>query len=237
MRGSSQAARRFYDMFSKGPKIDMRTVEAELAKLFTNMWSYTTRALANEFMVYADEYGANAHRVIDAVKHGTDQWNIPRPGPNVSGPCLYKDGWMLSTPALVNGLVNTAFRVNESMPMFIVKKLDEAKPLGKRVAILGMTFKADSDDVRESLSFKLKKVLEMRGYEPVCIEPNVPGFADMTALSAVHAVIHMTPHSIWRSFEDVQRYVGKRECLYIDLWGYWGRLSGYPSPWVGKVAE
>lgn len=209
----------------------MTPVEAEMGKLMTNMYRYVQFALANEFYLLADRHGANIFKIIDACNHDYPRLNLPGPGPNVGGPCLYKDGWFLIDGVPFNELIGTAFRINESMPAQILRRLQEHGPM-RRVAVLGMTFKAGSDDTRNSLSYKLCHHLENAAIDVVRIDPHVPAYADEADLAGVDAVVLMTPHPEFQDLPDLLRRVGRPDCLIADLWGFWSTMryrseSGY----------
>jgi len=197
----------------------MTPTEAEIGKLITNMARYVEFALTNEFYLIADQFGVNINKIIDACNYHYPRLNIPRPGPNVGGPCLYKDGWFLLERFPFHGIISTAFRVNEGMTMQIALKLRQV-PHIKKVAILGLTYKAGSDDVRNSLSFKLKKQLE-HIYDLVLVDPYLKDYEDMKRIKGSDAVVLMTPHEEFSDLKKLMSLVANDECLYVDIWGFW----------------
>jgi len=235
---SYQLAEEFFSSFFQDKCFRMTPIEAELGKLITNMARYVNFALANEFYLIAESFGANIHRVIDACNYHYPRLNLPVPGPNVGGPCLYKDGWFLLERIPFSEMISTAFRINEGMPMQIASKLGQF-PQIKKVTILGMTFKAGSDDIRNSLSFKLKKQLERNDYELVLVDPFLEDYRDMERIKGSNAVVLMTPHGEFGDFESIMNLVASDECLYVDIWGFWEKMkyksrSGY---FFGKEAR
>jgi len=214
---------RFFDTFSRANQHYMKPVEAEIGKLITNMTRYVSFALANEFHMIAGLHDANINKVIDACNDDYPRLNLPGPGPNVGGPCLFKDGWFLIEKVPFNDLIVTSFRINEGMPAQIVAKLDEDE-LIESVAILGMAFKANSDDTRNSVSFKLKKQLEFRGYDVRCVDPHVPGYEDWTVLKGVDALVLMTPHKEFSDLARVMQQAENPEALVVDIWGFWDEM-------------
>ncbi|MFM8856553.1 MAG: nucleotide sugar dehydrogenase, partial [Actinomycetota bacterium] len=133
--------------------------EAELAKLFTNTWRYIKFAAANQFYMIANDYGVDFHRVRHAIT-----FDYPRaldmPGPGfAAGPCLFKDTMQLA--AFNNNnftLGHASMMVNEGLPLYMVSRMEQRWDLSTlRVGILGMAFKSESDDIRSSLSYKLKR--------------------------------------------------------------------------------
>jgi UDP-N-acetyl-D-mannosaminuronic acid dehydrogenase len=188
------------------------------------MTRYLNFAVANEYHLIAETFGVNINKIIDASNEGYPRLNLPSPGPNVGGPCLYKDGWFLVERIPYTELINTAFRINEGMPMQIVQKL-RTYPAIRQVAILGMTFKADSDDIRNSASFKIKKQLDALGYKLVLIEPNLSGYDPWAAMAGSDAVVLMTPHAEFRDLHRIMKTVANPDCLYVDIWGIWAPMK------------
>lgn len=235
---SYRLAEEFFSTFLEDKCFKLTPIEAELGKLITNMARYVEFALANESYLIAESFGANIHKIIDACNYNYPRLNLPVPGPNVGGPCLYKDGWFLLERFPFNEIISTAFRINEGMPMQIVSKL-ERFPQIKKVTILGMTFKAGSDDIRNSLSFKLKKQLERNDYELVLVDPYVEGYKDIENMQGSDAVVLMTPHKEFSDLQAIIGLVGNDECIYVDIWGFWEKMkyksqNGY---FTGKEAR
>src|SRR3989344_2612201 len=148
------------------PKIIRTSIgEAELVKLFSNAWRYVQFAMANQFYMIANNFGVDYDKVRHAMMEGYGRAaTLPGAG-FAAGPCLLKDTMQL---AAFNGnnflLGHAAMMVNEGLPNFIVEDLRKRRDLSKtKVGILGMAFKADIDDIRDSLSFKLGKVLRFHG--------------------------------------------------------------------------
>jgi UDP-N-acetyl-D-mannosaminuronic acid dehydrogenase len=214
-----RAARRAEELFSRLGVRTIRTTprEAELAKLFTNSWRYLKFAVANQFLIMAAEAGVDYGHVLAAMRD-----DYPRaadlPGPGfAAGPCLLKDTMQLSA---FDGqhfvLGHAAMLVNEGLPEFLVRSLASSEPLaGRRVALLGMAFKAESDDVRASLSYKLKKLLWFAGALVSCTDPYVPDPELVPldkALEDAEVVVIGAPHARYRGLD-----VGERRLL--DVWG------------------
>lgn len=145
-------------------------IEAELAKLYTNSWRYIQFAIANQFYMLANGHGKDFYKIYRAMtfKYPRTQ-NFPKAG-FAAGPCLFKDTMQLSS--FDNNkffLGHSAMLVNEGMPAFIVEQLQNKFRLkNKTVGILGMAFKAESDDPRSSLSYKLKKLLSLSTKKLLC---------------------------------------------------------------------
>lgn len=215
-----ERAARFFRTYMHNDCPRLTPVEAELGKLITNMARYLNFAFANEVFLIADRWGANANRIIDAINQDYPRLHIPQPGPNVGGPCLYKDGYFLLERCPFPDLVSAAFKINEGMTAQIAMKI-ERLPDVRKVGILGMAFKADSDDIRDSLSFKLRKQLDNGLYEVVCVDPLVDGYQDLLVLRDADCVVLMTPH---RDFADLGRLallIHNPDCRVVDIWGFW----------------
>jgi len=216
-------AKEFFETFVRSKCLQLTPVEAELGKLMCNMARYVTLAIANEFSLIAKEYDANVHRIFDACSFEYPRFNLPTPGPNVAGPCLFKDGFFLIERVPFPELVLTAFKINESMPMHIFKMI-KSKPEIHKVVILGLTFKAGNDDTRYSLSFKLKKLLEAAGYEVSGFDPLLPEWNDRQALRGSECAILMTPHAQFADLGSLMDWIAEERCWYIDLWGFWPEM-------------
>ena len=182
--------------------LGLRTVtvapaEAELAKLFTNTWRYGTFALANELMRIATDLGANYREIYRAMTAGYERGRIPVPG-FAAGPCLAKDTAQLVAAAPHGFPLGLAAReANERLPDWLVRRLD-IKP-GMVVAVLGAAFKPENDDIRDSLSFRLKKLLEFRGATVRMSDPFVPGMMPLDeARRGADLTIIATPHAEYR---------------------------------------
>lgn len=201
--------------------IIMEPLEAELAKLFTNAWRYIKFAAANQFFMIARDFGADFDRIYHAVTHNYPRAaDLPRPG-FTAGPCLFKDTMQLS--AFTNNnffLGHAAMLINEGMPHFVVSRLRRQYDLSKMtVGILGIAFKADVDDDRDSLSYKLKNLLEIEARRLLWSDPFVqlPGVVSTeTLLNESDLVVIATPHSCYRSLKIVDKPV-------VDIWNVLGK--------------
>lgn len=186
--------------------VELTPEEAELAKLFTNTWRYIKFAAVNQFYMMANSKGVDFERVRAGLTH-----DYPRaqdmPGPGfAAGPCLFKDTMQLAAFSdNTFQLGHSAMLVNEGLPLYIASRLDDAHDLSdKTVGILGMAFKAGSDDIRSSLSYKLQRVLRFKAKEVVATDPHVPASIDATllpleeVLERADILIVATPHSEYR---------------------------------------
>jgi UDP-N-acetyl-D-mannosaminuronic acid dehydrogenase len=155
--------------------VELSPEEAELAKLFTNVWRYIKFAAANQFYMMANDRGLDFERIRQGLAR-----DYPRaadmPGAGfAAGPCLFKDTMQLAAFNNNNfALGHTAMTINEGLPLYLVSRLEQRFDLGSMtVGILGMAFKGGSDDIRSSLSYKLKRVLEFKADAVLCADPYV----------------------------------------------------------------
>jgi UDP-N-acetyl-D-mannosaminuronic acid dehydrogenase len=155
--------------------IHLNPIAAELAKLFTNAWRYAQFAIANQFYMIANDHGIDFYEIHRAMTEGYPRAKWFCGAGFAAGPCLLKDTVQLG--AFHNNaffIGQAALMVNEGLPNYIVQRLAKKFPLHKMtVGILGMAFKANSDDTRNSLSFKLRKILEVEARKVVCSDPRV----------------------------------------------------------------
>jgi UDP-N-acetyl-D-mannosaminuronic acid dehydrogenase len=201
--GSGAKAAELFQVF--GTDIFQTTpVQAELAKIWTNILRYTQFALPNLLMMEAEQYGANVFEVIDLINRDYPRGGIAAPG-LTAGACLRKDFTFSEERSSAPGMLLAVSRVHETVPLFLVKGLKTR--LGgslrdRKVAVLGLTFKRDSDDVRDSLSYKLVRLLERELADVARHDPHVPAESEPldTALEGADAVIVATNHS---EFEDL----------------------------------
>jgi UDP-N-acetyl-D-mannosaminuronic acid dehydrogenase len=177
-RGKQRAAALFSRLTDE--IIVLEPEEAELAKLFTNTWRYIKFAAANQFYMMANDRGLDFERIRSAVTH-----NYPRaadlPGAGFSaGPCLLKDTMQLAAFSDNKfALGHAAMLVNEGLPLCVVSQLEKRFDLRTMsVGILGMSFKAGSDDTRSSLSYKLRRVLRFKAKEVLATDPYAPKEVD-----------------------------------------------------------
>src|SRR5271163_1939394 len=184
--------------------VELSPEEAELAKLFTNVWRYIKFAAANQFYMMANDRGLDFER----IRKGLSQ-DYPRaadmPGAGfAAGPCLFKDTMQLAAFNHNNfALGHTAMTINEGLPLYLVHRLEQKYDLSSMtVGILGMAFKGESDDIRSSLSYKLKRILEFKADNVLCTDPYVTVDPRLLPQDEVIArsdlLIIATPHPEYR---------------------------------------
>ena len=193
--------------------------EAELAKLYTNSWRYIQFAIANQFYMLANSNGKDFYKIYNAMtfKYPRTQ-SFPKAG-FAAGPCLFKDTMQLSS--FDNNqffLGHSAMLVNEGMPAFIVDQLQKEFDLkNKKIGILGMAFKAESDDKRSSLSYKLKKILDLNSKKLFCSDEyikdkNFLSKEDLIKKSDI--IIIGVPHKNYSNLK-----IPKNKFVY-DMWDF-----------------
>lgn len=216
---SYKVAENFFKTFLEKECFWLFPREAEVGKLVTNMYRYVNFALANEFYIIADKQGVDIHRITDAVNKDYNRMALPKPGPNVGGPCLFKDGKFLLTDLPFTELINTSFTINEGMPDYVFNRIKQINPRLKKVLVLGLTFKAECDDIRNSLSFKFKKVCKKNGVEAVAIDPFIYNSDDKYInLKDFDAVVVMTPHKKFREMFGNMKDFFNDETIIADVW-------------------
>jgi UDP-N-acetyl-D-mannosaminuronic acid dehydrogenase len=204
--------------------VRLTPTEAEFAKLFSNAFRYIEFAVANQFYMIASTAGVDYYRVIDALKEGYPRARgIPRAG-LAAGPCLFKDTMQLAAFSKNQFSIGySAMLVNEGLPSFLVDQLRQQYPLETMtVGLLGMAFKADNDDPRSSLSYKLKRLLAFQAGTVLTTDPYVQGDPDLRPLDEVMAraeiVVLCVPHAAYRGL-DVS---GK---IAVDIWNVWDKVA------------
>jgi UDP-N-acetyl-D-mannosaminuronic acid dehydrogenase len=217
------AADRAAALFAQIAAKTIRTTsrEAELAKLLTNTWRYMKFAVANQFFMISDQAGVDYNNVLRAIRE-----DYPRaadlPGPGfAAGPCLFKDTMQLAAFTADHfPLGQAAMQVNEGLPAYIVSALERRYGglQGKSVGILGMAFKAESDDPRASLSYKLRKLLMWAGARVLVTDPYVADDRLVpleTVIEESDVLILGAPHRPYRGL-----VIGGKDI--VDVWGALG---------------
>lgn len=211
------------------PKIvRMVPKEAEFAKLFSNAYRYIQFAATNQFFMMVEAAGLDYHRLLEGLKDDYPRMrDLPTPGLS-AGPCLHKDTLQLA--AFANNqfqLGYAAMQVNEGLPQFLVGQLSARYRLEEMtVGLLGMAFKADNDDIRSSLSYKLKKLLSMPARAVLTTDPFVKNDPALLPLDEVIArsdvLIVCVPHTVYKALELGDKPV-------VDVWNIY-RKEGKQAP-------
>jgi len=224
-----ESAARAAELFSvfEAPVVRTTPAQAELAKIWTNILRYTTFALPNLLMMDCERYGANVFEVIELINRDYPRGGIAMPG-LTAGTCLRKDFAFSEERSNAPGMLLAVSRVNESVPLFLVEGIvRRLGPLTRRkVAVLGLAFKADTDDERDSLSHKLIRLLERELADVAVHDPVVstPTSSLGEAAEGAEVVIVATNHSALRGADALATIVGGAapDCLVVDPWNCWG---------------
>jgi UDP-N-acetyl-D-mannosaminuronic acid dehydrogenase len=221
------------------PIVQTSPVQAELAKIWTNIFRYATFALPNLLMMDCERYDANVFEVIDLINRDYPRGGIGRPG-LTAGTCLRKDFTFSEEKSNAPGMLLAVSRVHESVPLFLVDGVKRRLGGGlreRKVAVLGLAFKRDTDDERDSLSHKLIRLLEreladVAVHDPVVATPT-SGFEE--AIGDADVVIVATNHSAF-SRPEALRAIAERagaDCLVVDPWNALG--TGQVFAYVSEV--
>jgi len=223
---SGEHAARLFERLG-APIVHTTPVQAELAKIWANILRYTTFALPNLLMMDCERYGANVFEVIDLINRDYPRGGIAQPG-FTAGTCLRKDFAFSEERSNAPGMLLAVSRVNESVPLFLVEGIK--RRLGdlreRKVAVLGLAFKSDTDDERDSLSHKLIRMLEreladVAVHDPVVSTPTA-SFDD--AVSGADVVIVATNHSAYSTAAALAAIArdAASDCLVVDPWNAFG---------------
>lgn len=216
------AAKIFGKLTNKILYTDSRS--AELAKLYCNMYRYIDFAIGNEFMLVADGHGRDIYEVLRLVNDGYKRGGLKGPG-LTAGPCLVKDGFFLLDKSPYLDLVAAAWRLNENIPGFLLSKIKgKCGTLdGKKVALLGLTFKKNIDDTRYSLSLKLQNYLITEGAKVFAHDPFFKSLPLEECLKDADVVIMAVNHDIYSKIKlsTVKKLVSK-DSLVCDIWNIFG---------------
>ncbi|MBI4230459.1 MAG: nucleotide sugar dehydrogenase [Planctomycetes bacterium] len=199
------------------------SVSAELSKLFTNMYRYIDFAIANEFMMIAQDHNREIYPILSLVNRGYARGGLKSPG-LTGGPCLFKDGFFLVSRTPYAELISLAWKVNETTPAFLIERLKRQRPLeGCAVALLGLAFKKNIDDTRNSLSCKARKLFLQEGCTVRSHDPFLPGPAVEEALRGADVVFLAMNHDAYRDLDwkAAARLVAP-DALFCDVWNLLG---------------
>lgn len=203
--------------------IHMKPLEAEFAKLFCNSYRYIQFAASNQFYMMATQAGCDYGRIVAGIKQDYRRMSgFPSAG-FAAGPCLLKDTLQLAAGSHNQfGLGHAAIHVNEGLPAFVVDDIRRRFPLAEMtVGILGMAFKAESDDVRSSLSYKLKKLLRVQARDVLTTDPFVKSDPELRPLDQVLSrsdlLVIGAPHACYASIVT--------STPVVDVWGVMGQAA------------
>ncbi len=223
---SGEVVAELFSVFD-APIVFTTPVQAELAKIWANILRYTLFALPNLLMMDCERHGANVFEVIDLVNRDYPRGGLAQPG-LTAGTCLRKDFTFSEERSPAPGMLLAVSRVNESVPLFLVEGM--RRRLGslanRKVAVLGLAFKADTDDERDSLAHKLIRLLERELADVAAHDPQVatPTAPLEEVLAGADAVVVAANHSEFRDPHTLAAIaaLAAEECLVVDPWNCWG---------------
>jgi UDP-N-acetyl-D-mannosaminuronic acid dehydrogenase len=240
---SGEVAAELFGAFA-APIVQTTPVQAELAKIWTNILRYTNFALPNLLMMDCERSSANVFEVIDLINRDYPRGGIAKPG-LTAGTCLRKDFAFSEERSHAPGMLLAVSRVNESVPLFLLEGVK--RRLGalanRKVAVLGLAFKADTDDERDSLAHKLIRLLERELADVAVHDPHVPTptVPFQEAIDDAEAVVVATNHSEFRDPLTLAAIAERasRDCLVVDPWNCWGaaQVFAYSSELAALVAS
>jgi UDP-N-acetyl-D-mannosaminuronic acid dehydrogenase len=209
------------------PIVQTTPVQAELAKIWTNILRYANFALPNLLMMDCEQHGANVFDVIELINRDYPRGGIASPG-FTAGTCLRKDFAFSEERSNAPGMLLAVSRVNESVPLFLVEGMKRrlGSLNGRKIAVLGLAFKGNTDDERDSLAHKLVRLLERELADVAVHDPRVatptPPFEETVA--GADAIVVAANHDEFRGFEplhDIAALAGG-DALVVDPWNCFG---------------
>jgi UDP-N-acetyl-D-mannosaminuronic acid dehydrogenase len=222
----AERAANLYRSFVKGNIMCTDATTAELVKVMENTYRDVNVALANEFALIAEQVQVDVWEAIQLANHHP-RVNVLKPGPGVGGHCIAIDPWFLigAAPDLAT-LMRAARQVNDSMPAHVVERLRTLAPPPASVALLGITYKAEVDDIRESPALRVAELVAEAGYTVrLCdphVAPEVPGLPAPLlpleqALREADAIALLVDHHEFRALDVdlAARLVRTRQVLDV----------------------
>ena len=232
---SAEATRRateIYGSFCKGELLQSDAKTAELAKLTENSFRDVNIAFANELSLIADDLGIDVWELIELANHHP-RVNILQPGPGVGGHCIAVDPWFIVSADPENAkLIKLARDVNDGKPSWVVDKVKQAVDGDVAIAVLGLAFKANIDDLRESPSLEIAAEIarQLTANKVLAVEPNIEALPNSLAeignvelaglddaVEKADVVVLLVDHDEFKQF-DRERLAGKK---VVDTKGVW----------------
>jgi UDP-N-acetyl-D-mannosaminuronic acid dehydrogenase len=209
------------------PIVQTSPVQAELAKIWTNILRYAHFALPNLLMMDCEQHGANVFDVIDLINRDYPRGGIAMPG-LTGGTCLRKDFAFSEERSNAPGMLLAVSRVNESVPLFLVEGMKRriGSLNGRKIAVLGLAFKGNTDDERDSLAYKLVRLLERELADVVAHDPRVatptPPFEQV--VHDADAIVVAANHDEFRGNEPLRLIaeLARADALIVDPWNCFG---------------
>jgi UDP-N-acetyl-D-mannosaminuronic acid dehydrogenase len=222
------------------PIVQTTPVQADLAKIWTNILRYATFALPNLLMMDCERYGANVFDVIELINRDYPRGGMKAPG-FTAGTCLRKDFAFSEERSSAPGMLLAVSRVHETVPLFLVDGIK--RRLGgslreRSIAVLGLAFKSDTDDERDSLSHKLIRLLEreladVSVHDPVVATPTSSFEEAVGGAEVVIVATNHTEYSTPEALRSIAELAGP-DCLVVDPWNALGTSQVFA--YVAEVA-
>jgi len=221
------------------PIVQTTPVQAELAKIWTNILRYANFALPNLLMMDCEQYGANVFDVIELINRDYPRGGIASPG-LTAGTCLRKDFAFSEERSNAPGMLLAVSRVNESVPLFLVEGMKRrlGSLNGRKIAVLGLAFKGNTDDERDSLAHKLVRLLERELADVAVHDPRVttptPPFAE--TVSGADAIVVAANHDEFLGAEPLHEIavLAGGDALIVDPWNCFG--AGQVFAYVAELS-
>lgn len=229
---SSQAAADLYSVFVTGEIVQTDSTTAELVKLMENTYRDVNIAIANEFSRLADRFGVDVWEAISlANRH--PRVKILKPGPGVGGHCISVDPWFLveAAPELAP-LIHSARHVNDAQPHYVAQLVKRAVVTlpGRKIAALGLSYKPDVDDLRESPAAEVVRLLEQDGaqvsaWEPFNPKAKLPGIRMAESLDAAlaeaEAIVLLVAHTEFGRMQPSELAGKTKAQIIVDTVNAW----------------
>lgn len=224
-REAAEAACELYSVFVQGEIHITDATVAEMVKLMENTFRDVNIALANEFALIAEYMGVNVWEAI-SIANLHPRVNILRPGPGVGGHCIAVDPWFLVQAAPdISQLITAARNINDNMPQHVVSQVQSlvAGYSSPTIAALGLAYKADVDDTRESPAITIVQQLQTLGYTVVAHDPFVEACDGVslvhsveTAVTNADCLLILTDHTSFKNIDPNQIAIIMRHKNLLD---------------------
>lgn len=233
---SAEAGRDLYQLIVKGEIVLTDATTSEMVKLIENTYRDVNIAIANEFSRLADRFGVDIWEAIQ-IANRHPRVKILNPGPGVGGHCISVDPWFFVEAAPdITPLILNSRRVNDSQPDFVLSivKQNLGDLVGKKIAVLGLAFKPDVDDLRESPAVEVAYKLHLAGAMVTAFEPFKPDFKHEgikmaptleEAVADSDVILLLVNHTQFRTIDPVKLKSATRATIVIDTVNGWNRAA------------
>lgn len=229
---SATRGKELYGLFVRGEIVLTDATTAEMVKLMENTYRDINIAIANEFARLADRFGVDVWEAI-AIANRHPRVKILNPGPGVGGHCISVDPWFLVEAAPdITPLIHTARNVNDSQPEFVVNWMKQkvGSFVGKRITVLGLSYKPDVDDFRESPAVEVAHLLMKEKADVIAFDPyaglgSFDGIALSTdlesAVAASDVVVALVAHADFKIMTPIGKNRQNEQIAYFDTVNIW----------------